>query len=86
MSGSVPDGQKMGKMPEGTKLPLWLFSCNLFLNKKRKPGHWAWSSVSEEWQTPLFRESKFGQPEVARICKELILQAKSTTQQGAVFP
>ena len=43
-------------------------------------------SVSKKWQTPLFRESKFGQPEVARICKELILQAKSTTQQGAVFP
>ena len=42
--------------------------------------------MSKKWQTPLFRESKFGQPEVARICKELILQAKSTTQQGAVFP
>ena len=42
--------------------------------------------VSEKWFSPLFRESKFGQPEVARICKELILQAKSTTQQGAVFP
>ena len=43
-------------------------------------------SVSKKWQMPLFRGSKFGQPEVARICKELILQAKSTTQQGAVFP
>ncbi len=29
-----------------------------------------------------FSESKFGQPEVARICKELILQAKSTTRPG----
>ena len=44
------------------------------------------SSVSKKWLKPLFRGSKFGQPEVARICKELILQAKSTTQQGAVFP
>ena len=39
-------------------------------------------SVSKKWQTPLFRESKFGQPEVARICKELILQAKSTTREA----
>ena len=39
-------------------------------------------SVSKKWQTPLFRGSKFGQPEVARICKELILQAKSTTREA----
>ena len=36
-------------------------------------------SMSKKWQMPLFRGNKFGQPEVARICKELILQAKSTT-------
>ena len=39
-------------------------------------------SVSKKWQMPLFRGSKFGQPEVARICKELILQAKSTTREA----
>ena len=39
-------------------------------------------SVSKKWQTPLFRGSKFGQPEVARICKELILQAKSMTREA----
>ena len=31
---------------------------------------------------PLLRGSKFGQPEVVRICKELILQAKSTTREA----
>lgn len=30
----------------------------------------------------FYEESKFGQPEVARICKELILQAKSTTREA----
>ena len=30
----------------------------------------------------FFEEAKFGQPEVARICKELILQAKSTTREA----
>ena len=39
-------------------------------------------SASKKWQMPLFRGSKFGQPEVARICKELILQAKSTTREA----
>ena len=43
------------------------------------------NSVSKKWLPPFFRGSKFGQPEVARICKELILQAKSTTQQGGVL-
>ena len=41
-------------------------------------------SVSKKWQMPLFRGSKFGQPEVARICKELILQAKSTTREAGL--
>ncbi len=40
------------------------------------------SSVSKKWQMPLFRGSKFGQPEVARICKELILRAKSLTREA----
>ena len=35
--------------------------------------------------SPLFGGSAFGQPEVARRCKEWFLQAKSTAQQGAVF-
>ena len=39
-------------------------------------------SVSKKWQMPLFRGSKFGQPEVARICKELIMQAKSMTREA----
>ncbi len=43
---------------------------------------WQGDSVSKKWQMPLFRGSKFGQPEVARICKELILQAKSTTREA----
>ena len=51
-----------------------------FSRKKIAP--WGRVSVSKKWQTPLFRESKFGQPEVARICKELILQAKSTTREA----
>ena len=38
--------------------------------------------VSQKWGNPLLRGSKFGQPEVARICKELILQAKSTTREA----
>ena len=54
--------------------------------KAKKEARLPCPSVSKKWQMPLFRGSKFGQPEVARICKELILQAKSTTQQGAVFP
>jgi len=37
-------------------------------------------SVSQKWFLPLLRGSKFGQPKVIRICKELILQAKSTTR------
>ena len=58
----------------------------LLMHKKTKEPTFPRFSVSKKWQMPLFRGSKFGQPEVARICKELILQAKSTTQQGAVFP
>ena len=38
--------------------------------------------VSKKWRLPLFRGGKFGQPEVVRICMELILQAKSTTRPG----
>ena len=51
---------------------------------KRQSGSLAQGAarVSKKWQMPLFRGSKFGQPEVARICKELILQAKSTTREA----
>ena len=38
--------------------------------------------VSQKWFSPLLRESKFGQPKVVQICKELILQAKSTTREA----
>ena len=47
--------------------------------KKARP-EIAGPRLSKKWLTPLLRGSKFGQPEVARICKELILQAKSTTR------
>ena len=67
-----------------------LLRSEVLRNRQKQMLHplakWQGDSVSKKWQMPLFRGSKFGQPEVARICKELILQAKSTTQQGAVFP
>ena len=37
-------------------------------------------SVSGKRLPPLSREGNFGQPEVVRSCKELILQAKSMTR------
>lgn len=36
-----------------------------------------WSRRVEKWRKPPFRHGKFGKPEVARICRELILLAKS---------
>ena len=54
----------------------------LLMHKKTKEPAFPRFSVSKKWQMPLFRGSKFGQPEVARICKELILQAKSTTREA----
>ena len=52
------------------------------LSHRTEPGISPALSVSKKWLKPLFRGSKFGQPEVARICKELILQAKSTTREA----
>ena len=64
-------------------LPLFFAASeNLGYKRKRERLRPLPHSVSKKWQTPLFRESKFGQPEVARICKELILQAKSTTREA----
>ena len=55
-------------------------------NRQRQMLHplakWQGDSVSKKWQMPLFRGSKFVQPKVARICKELILQAKSMTREA----
>ena len=38
-------------------------------------------SVSKKWQSHFFEFCKSSQPEVVWICKELILQAKSTTRE-----
>ena len=65
-----------------------LLRSEVLRNRQKQMLHplakWQGDSVSKKWQMPLFRESKFGQPEVARICKELILQAKSTTREAGL--
>ena len=42
-------------------------------------------SVSKKWVYPLFRGSNFGQPEVVRSCKELILQANQQPSKALFF-
>ena len=71
--------QKVSRLrarPKGFPFVLWKPSVPILVGDL---------SVSKKWQTPLFRESKFGHPEVARICKELILQAKSTPSKALSF-
>ena len=68
--------------PQMVKQVPGVLSCKFPYHAHRRIGEDIRHSVSKKWQMPLFRGSKFGQPEVARICKELILQAKSTTREA----
>ena len=86
-TGSELDVDTIRKMVGRPHRRPWGLPAQLPLNKhtfeKGQPafvsGGLALCGVSQKWFSPLLRGSKFGQPEVVRICKELILQAKSTT-------